>query len=172
MFRYVNRPAPGLPFHQMLGGLATFHQEYDGQHWLEVFLLGGATDVDAEVEAIAAGVRRISPDSVQLNTVTRPPAGYSGYSVPPNELARLAPRIAASAELIADCRHVHGQPAFAARAEDVFELLRRRPCAVENIAPGLGVHCNEATKHVEQFLAEKRINSSRGSHQTYHLVRE
>lgn len=172
MFRYVNRPAPGLSYELMVDGLATFRQEYDGQYWLEVFVLGGVTDVNAEVEDIAAAVAWIGPDRVQLNTVTRPPAEDFACSVPADDLARLAPRIAANAEVIADYRHVHEQPAFAARGEDVLELLRRRPCTVEDIASGLGMHRNEVVKYVEQFLTDERIASTRRDHRTYYVVRD
>jgi len=172
MFRYVNRPAHELSFDQMLDGLVTFRKQYDGQYWLEVFLLGGVTDVNAEVEAIATAVRHIGPDRVQLNTVSRPPAEDFAYSVPPEEMDRLAPLIADNAEAIADYRHVHEQPAFAARREDVLELLRRRPCTIGDIASGLGMHRNEAVKYIEQFLAEGRLHSKRRSYRTYYLVRE
>jgi len=172
MFRYVNRPAPGLSLERMLDGLVAFRQEYKRQYWLEVFVLGGVTDVDAEVEAIAGAVRRIGPDRAQLNTVTRPPAEDFAFAVPADEMARLAVRIAENAEVIADYRHVHEQPAFAARAEDVFELLRRRPCTVEDIASGLGMHHNEVVKYVERLLAEKRIDSRRRDYRTYYVARK
>jgi biotin operon repressor len=92
--------------------------------------------------------------------------------VPADEMARLAVRIAENAEVIADYRHVHEQPAFAARAEDVFELLRRRPCTVEDIASGLGMHRNEVVKYIEQFLAEKRIDSRRRDYRTYYVAKK
>jgi wyosine [tRNA(Phe)-imidazoG37] synthetase (radical SAM superfamily) len=172
MFRYVNRPAPQLSFYEVAEGLITFRREYAGQYWLEVFLLGGVTDVQSEVKAIAAMVERIGPDRVQLNTVSRPPAEEFAYSVPPEKMARLAPRIAEDAEVVADFQHVHEQPAFAARGEDVLELLRRRPCTVDDVASGLGMHRNEVVKYIEQFLAEGRLDSRKRSYQTYYLVKE
>jgi len=172
MFQYVNRPAPELSFDQMVDGLVTFREQYEGQYWLEVFLLGGVTDVQAEVEAIARAVQRVGPHRVQLNTVSRPPGEDFAFPVPPDEMARLAPRIAENAEVVADYRHVHQQPAFAARGGDVLELLRRRPCTIEDIASGLGMHRNEAAKYIEQFLAEGRLDSKKRSYRTYYLVRE
>ncbi len=172
MFQYVNRPAPGLSFDRMVEGLVAFRQEYGGQYWLEVFLLGGVTGVRAEAEAIGRVVRRIGPDRVQLNTVSRPPAEEFAFPVRPEEMARLAPLIAENAEVVADYQHVHEQPAFAARGEDVMALLRRRPCTTEDIASGLGMHRNEVVKYVEQFLAENRLDSEKRGHRTYYLVRE
>jgi len=172
MFQYVNRPADGLSFDRVLEGLATFRREYGGRYWLEVFVLGGVTDVESEVEAMAAAVRRIGPDRVQLNTVTRPPAEDFAFAVSPDVMGRLARRMGGNAEAVADYRHVHEQPAFAARGQDVLELLQRRPCTVADIAAGLGMHRNEVVKYVEQFLAEKRIDSQKRNGRTYYLVRE
>ncbi|MFO7956578.1 MAG: radical SAM protein [Candidatus Brocadiia bacterium] len=170
-FHYVNRPVSGLSYDRMTEGLIAFREQYEGQYWLEVFLLGGVTDVNAEVEALAEQVRRIGPDRVQLNTVTRPPAEDYAYAVPPDEMAGLASRIAGNAEVIADYRRVHDEPAFTARGEDVLELLRRRPCTVEDVASGLGMHRNEAVKYVERFLADGDVRSERRGYRTFYVAK-
>ena len=81
MFTAVNRPHPSISFDFMVDGLATFRDRYRGQYWLEVFILGGHTAVRAETGKITSCVRRrIRPDRIQLNTVTRPPA--EDYAAP------------------------------------------------------------------------------------------
>ena len=64
---------------------------------------------------------------------------------------------AASAEVIADFRGVHQQSEFTAGREAVLELLRRRPCSVEDIADGLGMHRNEVVKYVEELSSKGKI---------------
>jgi len=171
MFRYVNRPASELSFDRVVEGLIAFRQEYDGQYWLEVFVLGGVTDVNAELDALAAAVRRVAPQRVQLNTVTRPPAENFAYSVAPDHMSRLADRIGDNAEVIAGHRRAHGQPSFAARGEDVLELLRRCPCTIQDIASGLRMHRNETVKYVEQLLAEDVLRSENRSYRTYYMAK-
>jgi predicted ArsR family transcriptional regulator len=43
--------------------------------------------------------------------------------------------------------------------ESVFELIQRRPCSIDDVAGGLGIHRNEASKYIEELLAQKKIES-------------
>ena len=122
--------------------------------------------------ALATAVRRIAPDRVQLNTVTRPPAEDFAYAVPADELARLAPRIAANAEVIADFQGVHERAEFAVGRRDVLELLRRRPCSVDDIAAGLGMHRNEVIKYLEELSAAALVQSTPGMDKIYYSAQD
>lgn len=162
LFRYTNRPHEEIVFDRMLEGLVRFREEYRGCYWLEVFLLGGVTGIPTEVEKIAHLAKRIKPDWVQLNTVTRPPAEAFAYPVSREELGRLAALFAPRAEVIADHRETHDRSEFAARREDILALLRRRPCTVEDISAGLGMHRNEVMKSLGELadnglLAEETV---------------
>lgn len=172
MFRYVNRPAPELTFDQMLAGLTAFRHEYDGQYWLEVFLLGGVTDIEAEVRTIGAAVQQIQPDRVQLNTVSRPPAESYAYPVPKERMEHIAESLPGRTEVIADYRGTHDLPDFAAQREDVLAMLKRRPCTLEDIAGGLGLHRNEVVKYVEHLSAEGLVNASTHGRRKYYSTRQ
>ena len=63
----VNRPAASLDFDRIVEGLIAFRDAFNGQIWLEVMLLGGISDDDASVDAIARLAERIRPDKVQIN---------------------------------------------------------------------------------------------------------
>ena len=150
-FREVNRPHPDLAFDEMLDGLVRFRQTYTGEYWLEVFLLGGVTAIDAQVERMARAVERIGPDRVQLNTVTRPPAEDTARPVPKEEMERFAGFFGDRAEVIADFQGAHQQTEFVARRGDVLDLLSRRPCTIKDLADGLGLHRNEVVKYVQEL---------------------
>ena len=49
-------------------------------------------------------------------------------------------------------RHIHAAPEFKAQAEDVLEMIRRRPVTLDDIAAGIGAHRNEISKHIEALL--------------------
>jgi len=168
MFEAVNRPHKDLSFEQMLEGLIALREDFSGDIWLEVFLLGGYTADVMEVEAISNWVRRITPNRVQLNTVTRPPAERFAVTVDQGKLAELAKLFDPEAEVIADFRGVHAQADFAATRETVLQLLERRPCSLEDIAEGLGIHRNEAIKYIEELLAAKRIETVRSSNRVFY----
>ena len=157
MFRAVNRPHEDISFEKMLKGLIEFRREYQGQYWLEVMFLAGHNAIHAETQKLAECVSLIKPDRVQLNTATRPPVEDYAVTVSQQRLSELAAMFDPPAEVIADFRGVHQQREFAAGRKAVLELLRRRPCSVDDIADGLGMHRNEVVKYVEELSAEKVI---------------
>ncbi len=170
MFKAVNRPHASLHFEQVLEGLIALRNAHLGPYWLEVFVLGGYTDDDAELEAMAESVTRIQPDRVQLNTVTRPPAEAFATTVPRLRLEILAERFTPKAEVIADFQSVHAQPGFSATRDTVLQMLERRPCSLDDIAEGLGIHLNEAIKYLEELLAEDRIEAVRTADRLFYRV--
>ena len=161
MFRLVNRPHKDVFFEQMLAGLLDFRREFQGAYWLEVFVLGAYTAIKADLAELVRCVDGIGPDRVQLNTVTRPPAENFAIGISRERLTELATRFNPPAEVIADCRDVHGSAEFAASREDVLDLLRRRPCSMDDIANGLGIHRNEVAKYVEHLSAEGLLRQTR-----------
>jgi len=168
LFRYVNRPVSTITFEQMVDGLVAFRDSYRGRYWLEVFLLDGVTVLDAEIEKMAAIIERIRPDKVQLNTVTRPPAEQYAYAVSRERMERAAAMLGERAEVIADFRQAHQMPSFVARRQDVLDMLLRRPCTVEDVAAGLGMHRNEAVKYLEELSAEGKLVAEMRGAGTYY----
>ena len=157
MFSAVNRPHSSITFDLMVDGLAAFRDCYLGQYWLEVFILSSHTAVQAEAEKLASCAGRIRPDLVQLNTVTRPPAEDFAIGVGRDRLEEIASLFTTPAEGIVDFRDVHGSAEFSATRDTVLDLLCRRPCTLEDIAGGLGIHRNEAAKYVEDLLGRRLI---------------
>ena len=168
MFQYVNRPHSDITFSRMLEGLLKFRDEYTGQYWLEVFLLAGVTTPETEIDKLKTCIRSIHPDKVQINTVTRPPAEYFAERVPEKQLNVLTAQLYENAEVIADYKSVHKQQDFSSRREDVLTLLKRRPCSIEDIAAGLGLHRNEAVKYVEELSSVGRIEAKPQNQQIYY----
>ena len=170
IFEYVNRAHPDITFEKMLGGLIDFRKEYDGQYWLEVFFLAGVSITQVEIEKIKKHIETIQPDRVQINTVTRPPAEEFAESVSKEELESIAKVLFHNAEVIADYDRVHKQSDFSVHRHDVLTLLQRRPCSIDDIASGLGLHRNEVIKYVEQLSAEGKITAKQQNQQLYYQV--
>jgi wyosine [tRNA(Phe)-imidazoG37] synthetase (radical SAM superfamily) len=161
MFRLVNRPHEDVTFERMLAGLVDFCREFRGDYWLEVFVLGALTAIKPDFAALVRCASRIGPDRVQLNTVTRPPAESFAVGISRERLAELAAMFDPPAEVIADFRAIHAQAQFAASREDVLDLLRRRPCSMDDIALGLGMHRHEVLKYVEDLNADGLVLQTR-----------
>ncbi len=156
-FQYVNRPHSDIGFTDMVDGLVSFRKKFHGQIWLEVFLLGGVTGMESEAKKIARIAERMEPDRIQLNTLTRPATEDYVHAVPKESMEQLAELFIPRAEVIADYRGVHQEKEFAARRDDVLDMLARRPCSLDDIVQGLGIHKNEAVKYIEELLASSSI---------------
>jgi wyosine [tRNA(Phe)-imidazoG37] synthetase (radical SAM superfamily) len=147
----------------MVDGLLTFSREFKGTIWLEVLLLARITDRQEEVERIAAIVDGMRVDRVQLNTVSRPSAEASALAIATDDLEKLRCLFSCSCEVIAETRHSEAALSCdSENAEDrIIALLSRRPCAVEEIATGLGLRPNEVLKHLDVLCAEGVIRTGR-----------
>lgn len=165
-FQKINRPAAEITFDRMLSGLIDFRREYKGKYWLEVFLIAGINDSEKQIENITECVRRINPDKVQLNTVSRPPA-EKVVAMSRQKMEEIAKKIGTNAEVIADFKGDVGEK-FSADSEDVVEMLRRRPCSADDIAAGLKVSKLEVLKVVEKLMKTNKIQSVRQNDKTYY----
>ena len=157
LYRYINRPHPDIPFGKMLEGLVKFRDEYASKYWLEILLLGGVTTVETQVNALAHAIKLIGPDKVHVNTVSRPPVEDFAMAVPLERLKEIASQLLVKTEIIIAKPGVHEQYETSARLQDILALLRRRPCSVEDIALGLGLHENAVVKYVEQLCSQQRV---------------
>ena len=168
LFQYVNRPHPDIPFAKMLEGLIRFREEYHGKYWLEVFLLAGVTTPEMEINRLKTCISAIQPNKVQVNTATRPPAENFAEPVPRGQLENLAAQLYEHSEVIADYKDVHKKQDFVSQREDILTLLKRRPCSVEDIAAGLGLHRNEVLKYIEELSSEGKIEVKSGQNKLYY----
>lgn len=166
LFALVNRPHRDLRFAEVVDGMATFRQSYGGQLWLEVLLVEGFTASIDEVRRLADIAARIAPDRIQLNTAVRPPAEAFAKPVAPERLEELARLFTPRAEVVAPIAAKDG--ARAALDSDVLELVKRRPCTVDDIATGLGVHRNAALKAASALVAAgSAVSSTHGGRLYY-----
>lgn len=165
-FRVINRPPEGLSLARIVGGLKAFRAEYEGQIWLEVFILRGVNDTEEQVGKIATLTADIRPDRVQLNTAVRPTADVGAMGVAPDKLQTLAQLFNPPAEVVAGFHKVEGASGSASR-DEVIAMLRRRPCTAEDIAAGLGKHINEVLKVIGPLQEEGAVTAERREDRTY-----
>jgi len=133
-------------------------------------MLAGYTAISAEAQKRAECVRRIAPDRVQLNTVTRPPAEHYAMAADRQRLEELAALFEPTAEVIADSGGIHARPEFAASRKAVLEMTQRRPCSIDDIAEGLAMHRNEAAKYVEDPSAEATVETRVSAGKLYYTA--
>lgn len=160
-FRAVNRPHESLTLEAVVSGLESFRKQYAGPIWLEVMVLAGITDNEAQMARLAEKARRISPDRIHLNTPVRPsPLGLSAR-VPQDRLQEFCGLFSPPAEVIAEYkRSAEAKDSRSGDLEErLIDLLSRRPCTVEDAAAGLAAAPNEIVKVLAGLESEGRVVS-------------
>jgi wyosine [tRNA(Phe)-imidazoG37] synthetase (radical SAM superfamily) len=169
MFQAVNRPDPSITFEKHVAGLEAFRREFDGQYWLEIVLLAGHNVTDTEVGKLAAVAERLTPDRIQLNTAVRPPAESYATAVSVDRLEEIAIRFRPRAEVVA-APNIETTSQNPAARDEIVSLLKRRPCTLDDIVQGLGIHRKEAAKYIEHLVSEGRASTSRIRRALYYRV--
>jgi wyosine [tRNA(Phe)-imidazoG37] synthetase (radical SAM superfamily) len=156
-FQSVNRPHQGISFARMLAGLVRFRRRFRQPFWLEVFLVAGYNDTEQELAGIRRCVQLVQPDRVQLNTVTRPPAQERARAVPRARLDEIAATFSPPAEVIAEFHSEQTLKVGETSRQEILQLLRRRPCSIEDMVEGLAMHRNEVLKSMEHLASEGQV---------------
>lgn len=171
LFQAVNRPHQDLSFARMLEGLIDLRREFEGDYWLEVFLLAEHTACEAEIAKLAACAARIKPDRIQLNTVTRPPAENYARGVAFEGMAQFAKMFHPTAEIVAESPLTPEPIECSAGQQEIIEMLSRRPCTVDDIARGLNMHRNAVMKYLDQLITQKRVEQVVSAGKIYYWAR-
>ncbi|MBC7357276.1 MAG: radical SAM protein [Desulfacinum sp.] len=157
-FAALNRPHPRLDWERVLEGLRAFRKDYRGQYHLEIVLVRGVNDSREHLEALARLAEGIGPDRVELNTVVRPPAHPGVRGLDSTAMER------AAALFPAGCTEVIGSFASSGPVADpddlpgrIVELVRRRPCTVEEMAASLGVSPGRVSEAVAGLEKTGRV---------------
>ena len=153
-FKRVNRPHESLTLRGIIEGLKKLRATFEGEIWLEIMLVKGVNDGLEELRAMSELLEEIKPERVQLNTVVRPPQEGGVEALSFEELENVRRTLSTRGVSVEVLPERGELGVSAARAEELLELLRRRPCTLEDVAETLGVHINEALKCVEALKAK------------------
>lgn len=156
-FRLINRPLPDFSLEQLLTGLIAFRQEFAGQIWLEIMVLKGLNDGEADLTALRQAIRKIAPDKVQLNTAVRPVVEDYAQPLTAGEMAAVATFLGEGVEVIAAFNR--DQVAQADSSDAAFlEVLARRPMTAQDLAQALGLPLPLVQKRLQHLCESGRIS--------------
>ncbi len=163
VFRKINRPAPMLDVKRHIQGLLEFSKEYKGTTWLEVLILPGYNDDQAELLAMKDVILQMSPDVVQLNTLDRPGTIQGLRGATRTELQRIADLWNFdNLQIIAAAANRKNIKSYREDIENVIlETISRRPCTVDDLVSILGIHISQINKYLDVLEAEGAIESVR-----------
>ncbi len=156
-FERINRPCTNISIENVISGLCEFRNKFDGQIWLEVFFVDGINTTPEQITNLRVAIKRIRPDKVQLNTAIRPTADLDVKVVTRDRLEQIASKLGGKAEVVADFTTAHLDKHLVRDSEDVLELLRRRPCSMDDICHGLAMPPNEVIKLIDVLRNKELI---------------
>ncbi|OGP74157.1 MAG: hypothetical protein A2Y80_07340 [Deltaproteobacteria bacterium RBG_13_58_19] len=151
-FRRINRPLPGLTLEMVLDGLKALRREFAGQIWLEVLLLKGLNDTEAELTGLRQKIKEIAPDKVQLNTAVRPVVEAAAQPLTAEEMAAVAAFLGEGAEVIAAFDRTPAARKIIGDA-DFVETLSRRPMTARDLAQVMGLPLSQVEKRLQRLQA-------------------
>jgi wyosine [tRNA(Phe)-imidazoG37] synthetase (radical SAM superfamily) len=161
-YRTINRPLPELTLESLLEGLASLRREYRGQIWLEVMLLKGINDTEAELTHLRRPLASIAPDKVQLNTAVRPVVVSGVQPLEPEAMAAAAAFLGGPVEVIASF-YREDIVVETCQDEDLVAMLSRRPMTAADLAQALGLPLVQVVARLKRLLDAGRV-----SHDRYH----
>ncbi|MEA3475790.1 MAG: radical SAM protein [Candidatus Cloacimonadota bacterium] len=160
-FRRINRPPKSLEIQKIVSGLIEFRKEFEGQIWLEVFIVPGLNDTDNELKLLKDAIKKIKPNRVQINSLDRPGTENWVQPVSKENMERIVSLFQdLPVEIIANFKPREQIASFDFNIEErILATIKRRPCTAEDLSETLGIHINEVNKYL-QTLLERRIIES------------
>lgn len=162
VWQAINCPVPEASFVFMLDGIRRFCRSYKGRIWLEIMLIAGINDHDAELKKLAQFSRGLGVEKIQINTAERPPRQSDVKAVPHDRLVEIASSYDFGAPVEVLTRH---KPKEAKRADGelsqvILELLQRHPASIEEVAASLGYSQREVRGALELLLKQRRVETT------------
>ena len=148
-FSRICNPHESLAVGKIVDGLVEFRKEYAGKIWLEILFVKGFNDSPEEIDALLKAVEKINPDSIQLNTVARPPAESCAKPVSVFKLEEFRKIFGEKAVIIASFPPNPSSCSIII-PDDVEAYLKRRPGTLEDISSSLSASISE----VETILSD------------------
>ena len=186
VFEQVNCPHRDIHIESLISGLCSFREEFAGRIWLEVFLVEGINTDAEQIEKIRKAIERIRPDKIHLNTAVRPTARADIKKVDFIKMQAIAEELGENCEVVADFSPARCSERMSDDTQDIVDsdvmngmsptgktlqsesqekmetllsMLKRRPCSINEICSALGIHRNEALKHVSALQQKGVIQS-------------
>jgi len=150
----------------MLDGLIDFSRAFSGRLWLEIFIMDGINASPADADRFKPLVEKIAPKDVYVNTAVRPPSESFVKQVGEEVIDYFYQTLGLPRQrdtvfsLNDDYIKNNIGPA-------ILEMAARRPVTVEDMAAGLAAPVEKINQHVQNLLAEKRLEKIEKNASTY-----
>lgn len=152
-FKKLDRPHTSVNLEAIKEGMKAFRKRYKGELVIEILVVQGINDTQAEFEALNLVLHDIRPDRIDVGTIDRPPA-YDIKGVSMERLIELSSHlIGLHVNIAYKKEYVQQKRVFS--EEEIVELLKRRPQSFEDVS----LCFDETSKqHLQTLLDKKRLH--------------
>lgn len=170
-FQKINQPHRNISLDKMVEGLKMFCEEYKGQILLEILFVKGINDSEKDILALRKAISSMKVNKLQINTVVRPPAydGYKPIEEKDKEKIRNLLGDIAEIELVFKSEKDNFSNAG---ADDVENLIARRPCTFEMISASLGIPIDRLRVIMDELEGRKRIKSDNFNGEFFYSIKK
>ena len=162
IFQQVNRPHHEINVQQIISGLIELKKIQQVQMWLEIFIIPGINDTHAHIEKLKCAIHQIKPDLVQLNAMDRPGTENWVVGASREQLEKIAVQLNWHIDIIAKFSDRKENKAYQENIETaILQMIKRRPCTVEDLSQMLGLHVNEVNKYLDVLTKTELVYARR-----------
>lgn len=179
-FRAINRPAKDIKLDNIIKGLkAVRKMDKRPVLGIEIMLVDAIIDfpvnyTEPEIKKLKEVLTEIDPDEIEILTVSRPPA--ESYIVPVSDerLKQIATeferefgkkRVKLVLKGVKRSRSVMKHDNV---EEEVYDLVLRRPCTLNQISASLGLNKEELTPILRKMISSKSIEETVAGERKYY----
>lgn len=158
-FRKITRSARKDSCQDVIDGLRAFSKEFNGNLWIEVFIIPGINDTEEELTLFKEFFEEIKPTRVQINSIDRP--GTCSWVEAPSlerlqEIEQFLHPL--PVEIISRKAKTMVIPKPSPKdREHILLTIKRRPLTIEDLSVSLGISINEATAFTEELIADGEV---------------
>ncbi len=158
-FKRINRPHKNLNIDDYIQGIVDLRKEFNGEIWLEVFIIPDMNDGVNDLNALKDAIIKINPDKIQLNSMDRPGAVAGLPKATHNDLQKIINFWKLdNVEIIAKFTKREQIKSYNSNKEEaILETISRRPCTLEDLEQLTGLHINEVNKYLDVLEAAGKI---------------
>ena len=155
----LDRSHEGIDVEKIKEGMLHFRAKFKNPLIIEILIVKGINDSDAEIEALNSYLLTLKPTRIDIGTIDRPPA-YKVEALSYEELREISLKFDSSLSIyIASRKKVEKKPSNYSR-EDILETIKKRPLTQEDI----DVLFDEKSKNELKILVNEKeievVNSS------------
>jgi wyosine [tRNA(Phe)-imidazoG37] synthetase (radical SAM superfamily) len=156
----INRPAPEITLQPLLQGLRDLRLEYNGQIWLEIFIVPGINDTRADIDEMKLLLPQLAPDRIQFNSLDRPGSESWVATADYRQLQQLASEL--GGEVIArKPATVRAAASGTELRQRTVDLISRRPCTVDDLTVALGASEQEIKALLKELQQTGKLSRER-----------